>query len=110
VRVIAIAGLISMISSRPAGAQPAAPPPAEPPPAEPPPAEPPREAPGEVIVVTGLRLPRPVRDVPAAMLVLDRHELARSPHALADEIVRTLPSAGTFRRSSSLAAIRRRRG
>jgi iron complex outermembrane recepter protein len=59
---------------------------------------------GEIIVVTGLRLPRPVADVPAAMLVLDRHELDRSPHALADDLVRTLPSAGTFRRGSSLAA------
>lgn len=110
VRVIVSAGLISLISlisghpvmAQPAGSPPAAP--AEAPAPDPAPAAPPREAPGEVIVVTGLRLPRPVRDVPAAMLVLDRHELARSPHALADDLVRTLPSAGTFRRSSSLAA------
>lgn len=69
-----------------------------------PPPPPPPEAAGEVIVITGLRLPRPVRDVPAAMIVLDRRELERSPYALADDLVRTLPSAGTFRRSSSLAA------
>ncbi len=107
VRVIVSAGLISMISSHPVMAQPAGSPPAAPagaPAPDPAPADPPREAAGEVIVVTGLRLPRPVRDVPAAMLVLDRHELARSPHELADDLVRTLPSAGTFRRSSSLAA------
>ncbi|MGN6105725.1 MAG: TonB-dependent receptor [Kofleriaceae bacterium] len=64
----------------------------------------PSAAPGEVIVVTGLRLPRPVRDVPAAVTVLDRHEIDRSPHSLADDLLRSLPSAGTFRRSSSLIA------
>jgi iron complex outermembrane recepter protein len=64
----------------------------------------PRGVTGEVIVVTGLRLPRPVRDVPTAVTVIDRYELERSPLVLADEIVRTMPSVGTFRRSSSMVA------
>jgi iron complex outermembrane receptor protein len=66
--------------------------------------EPPREVEGETIVVTGLRLPRPVRDVPAAVTVIDRAEISRSPHRLADDLLRTLPSVGTFRRSSSAIA------
>jgi outer membrane receptor protein involved in Fe transport len=63
-----------------------------------------REVEGETIVVTGLRVPRPVLDVPAAVTVIDRAELERSPHRLVDDILRTLPSVGTFRRSSSLTA------
>jgi outer membrane receptor protein involved in Fe transport len=59
---------------------------------------------GEVIVVTGLRLPRPIEDVPAAVTVIDRAQIARSPHALTDELVREVPSVGTFRRSSSAIA------
>lgn len=68
------------------------------------PIEAPIEAPGEIIVVTGLRVPRPVRDVPAAVTVIERRELERSPLVLADDLVRILPSVGTFRRSSSLIA------
>lgn len=64
----------------------------------------PHEVPGETIVVTGLRLPRPVRDVPAAITVIGRSELERTPHRLADDVLRTLPSVGTFRRGSSLTA------
>ena len=64
----------------------------------------PREVTGETIVVTGLRLPRPVKDVPPAVTVIDRAELEHSPHHLTDDILRTLPSLGTFRRSSSLIA------
>jgi outer membrane receptor protein involved in Fe transport len=60
--------------------------------------------PGEVIVVTGLRQPRPVKDTPASVTVVERDEIARSPQTLADEILHTLPSVGTFRRSSSLIA------
>ena len=63
-----------------------------------------RDVPGETIVITGLRLPRPVRDVPATVTVIDRGELDRSPHHLIDDVLRTLPSLGTFRRSSSLVA------
>jgi outer membrane receptor protein involved in Fe transport len=61
-------------------------------------------APGETIVVTGLRLPRPVKDVPAAVTVVDRNEIVHSPQRLADDLLRTLPSVGTFRRSSSAIA------
>jgi outer membrane receptor protein involved in Fe transport len=58
----------------------------------------------EVIVVTGLRLPRSRDDVPAAVTVIDRAQVRRSPHALADELVREVPAVGTFRRSSSAIA------
>lgn len=80
--------------------------PAEPPADAPAPrsSERPREVEGETIVITGLRLPRPVRDVPPAVTVIGRHELERTPHRLADDILRTVPSVGTFRRSSSLTA------
>jgi len=60
--------------------------------------------PDEVIVVTGLRLPRPLHDVPAAVTVIDRDQVARSPHALTDDLIREAPSVGAFRRSSSLIA------
>ncbi|MBA3454235.1 MAG: TonB-dependent receptor [Deltaproteobacteria bacterium] len=62
------------------------------------------DVPGETIVITGLRLPRAVRDTPAAVTVIDQRELARSPLVLTDELLRMLPSVGTFRRSSSLVA------
>ena len=64
----------------------------------------PTEAPGETIVVTGLRLPRPVKDVPAAVTVVEREEIVHSPQRLTDDLLRTLPSVGTFRRSSSAIA------
>jgi iron complex outermembrane receptor protein len=51
--------------------------------------------------VTGLRLPRSRSDVPAAVTVIDRDQVRRSPHVLADELVREVPAVGTFRRSSS---------
>jgi len=54
--------------------------------------------------VTGLRLPRPLDDVPAATTVIDRDQIARAPQPLADDLVRAAPSAGTFRRSSSAIA------
>ncbi|HET7500361.1 MAG TPA: TonB-dependent receptor [Kofleriaceae bacterium] len=75
-------------------------------PAEAPPAEPPAPAtaPEEVIVVTGLRLPRPLEDVPAAVTVIDADQLRHAPQSLADEVVRLAPSVGTFRRSSSAIA------
>jgi iron complex outermembrane receptor protein len=77
--------------------------PSQPQPAPPAPAQDPPVA-GEVIVVTGLRLPRPLHDVPAAVTVIDREQLERSPSTLADEIVRSVPDVGTFRRSSSAIA------
>src|SRR5262249_13797431 len=75
---------------------------AEDPPAAPAPA--PEPVADEVIVVTGLRLPSPVRDVPAAVTVIDREQIEQSPHALADDLVREAPTVGTFRRSSSAIA------
>jgi outer membrane receptor protein involved in Fe transport len=59
---------------------------------------------GEVINVTGLRLPRPAADVPAATTVIDRDQIADSPDVLGDDLVRTSPNVGTFRRSSSAIA------
>jgi outer membrane receptor protein involved in Fe transport len=102
-----------LVTSADAAADDPVPPPAPPSPALPSPAassspaaasEPPVVVPDEVIVVTGLRLPRPVDDVPAAVTVIDRDQLRRSPHALADELVREVPDVGTFRRSSSAIA------
>ena len=54
--------------------------------------------------MTGLRLPRSLDDVPAAVTVIDREQLQRSPHTFADDLVRTVPDVGTFRRSSSAIA------
>src|SRR5256885_1352323 len=59
---------------------------------------------GEEIVVTATRSPRPVRDVAAAVLVVPRSELERSPAKTLDELLPLVPSLGLFRRSSSLAA------
>jgi outer membrane receptor protein involved in Fe transport len=64
----------------------------------------PAAAPDEVIVVTGLRLPRTLHDVPAAVTVIDRDQLRRAPEPLTDDLVRVVPSIGTFRRSSSAIA------
>jgi outer membrane receptor protein involved in Fe transport len=58
----------------------------------------------EEIVVTATRSPRPARDVPAAVTVLPRAEIERSPTKTTDELLRTVPSFGLFRRSSSVAA------
>ncbi len=55
-------------------------------------------------VVTGTRLPRPVRDVPATTVVIPRAEIERSPTLTQDALVRTLPSAATFRRTPSLVS------
>ncbi len=55
-------------------------------------------------VVTALRLPRPLADVPAATIVVPRQEIERSPAMTTDDLVRELPSVSTFRGSSSLAA------
>jgi outer membrane receptor protein involved in Fe transport len=59
---------------------------------------------GEEIVVTATRSPRPVRDVPAAVTVVPRAEIERSPAKATDELLIALPSFDMFRRSSSLAA------
>ena len=62
---------------------------------------PPRET---QTVVTATRLPRPLRDVPATTVVIPREEIERSPTLTQDALVRTLPSAATFRRTPSLVA------
>lgn len=55
-------------------------------------------------VVTGSRRPRPARDVPATTTVLPRPEIDRSPTLTQDSLVRTVPSAATFRRTPSLVS------
>src|SRR3954447_22366921 len=72
--------------------------------ADDPPPSPPGDVHGEVINVTGLRLPRPAADVPAATTVIDRAQVADSPDILGDDLVRSAPNVGTFRRSSSAIA------
>ena len=81
-----------------------APPATEAPAVSPSATEAPAVSPDEVIVVTGLRLPRPLQDVPAAVTVIDHDQLRRAPEPLADDLVRVVPSVGTFRRSSSAIA------
>jgi outer membrane receptor protein involved in Fe transport len=72
---------------------------------QPPPAAAPEATPlGEEIVVTATRSPRPVRDVPAAVTVVPRAEIERSPAKSSDELLMAVPSFDLFRRSSSLAA------
>lgn len=67
---------------------------------------PPEDKPSEVrgTVVTATRLARPVRDVPTTVIVLPRAELERSPTLTQDALLRTVPSAATFRRTSSLVS------
>jgi outer membrane receptor protein involved in Fe transport len=55
-------------------------------------------------VVTGLRLPTPLHDSPAAVTVIDRDQMAQAPQVAADDLVRMAPDVGTFRRSSSAIA------
>jgi outer membrane receptor protein involved in Fe transport len=88
-------------------ATPAAPPPttAEPAPAQAaPPGDKPAEPLGEELVVTATRSPRPLRDVPATVVVLPRAEIEQSPMKTSDELLGTVPSFDLFRRSSSLAS------
>jgi outer membrane receptor protein involved in Fe transport len=56
------------------------------------------------VVITATRLPRPLRDVPDTVIVLPREELDRSPAAELDGVLRSVPSAATFRRTSSLVS------
>ncbi|HEX3765716.1 MAG TPA: TonB-dependent receptor [Kofleriaceae bacterium] len=94
---VRLAALLLVVAAEPAWADDPAPEPAPQPPA-------PAAASEEVIVVTGLRLPRPLSDVPAATTVIDRDQIARAPEPLADDLVRAAPGVGTFRRSSSAIA------
>ncbi|MDX2093351.1 MAG: TonB-dependent receptor [Kofleriaceae bacterium] len=61
-------------------------------------------APDETIVVNGVRPARPLADVPATVRVVGRAEIEHSPARFVDDLLRTLPSVGTFRRSSSAIA------
>ena len=62
-----------------------------------------REA-AETIEITDLRVPRKPAAEPAAITVLERAELARSPALTTDDALRAVPSVAMFRRSSSLIA------
>ncbi|HEY6098245.1 MAG TPA: TonB-dependent receptor plug domain-containing protein, partial [Anaeromyxobacter sp.] len=92
----------------PRAEEPRVPPPDEAGPAAAPPAAGARAAeqatPGEEIVVTATRGPRSIRDVPAAVTVVERAEIERSPTKTLDELLRIDPSFTLFRRSSSVAA------
>src|SRR4051794_25188139 len=55
-------------------------------------------------VVTALRLPRPRSESTSTVTVLASPEIRRSPALTFDNLLRTLPSVATFRRSSSLVA------
>ena len=58
----------------------------------------------EGVVVTATRTPRPLRDVPAAVTVLPRAEIERSPGKTTDEVLRLVPSFALFRRTSSVVS------
>jgi len=58
----------------------------------------------ERIVVTATRLPMALADVPTIVTVLDRQDIQRSATKTLDELLRSAPSFGLFRRSSSVAA------
>jgi outer membrane receptor protein involved in Fe transport len=55
-------------------------------------------------VITATRFARPLRDVPSTVIVLPREEIDRSPALTVDALVRTVASAATFRRNTSLVA------
>lgn len=55
-------------------------------------------------IVTATRAPAALRDVVATVTVIPREEIVSSPTLTQDMLVRTAPSAATFRRSSSLVA------
>lgn len=59
---------------------------------------------GEDIVVTATRSPRPLRDLPADVTVVNREEIERSPGKTVDELLRSVPVFNSFRRSSSVGA------
>jgi iron complex outermembrane receptor protein len=63
-----------------------------------------KEEPGEEIVVTATRTRRSIGQVPVAVDVIPRSEIARSPTKTIDELLRVDPSFALFRRSSSIAA------
>src|SRR4051794_13967526 len=66
--------------------------------------EPAASSPANQTVVTAARTPRPLRDVPETVIILPRDELTHSPALQVDDVLRTVPSVGLFRRTSSAAA------
>jgi len=59
---------------------------------------------GEEIVVTPTRGPQKLRDVPAAVTVVNRAAIERSATKTVDELLQAVPSFDTFRRSSSIGS------
>lgn len=59
---------------------------------------------GEEVVVTATRVARPVDQVASTVTVIGREQIDVSPTKTADELLRSDPSFGLFRRSSSVAA------
>lgn len=57
-----------------------------------------------VTTVTGTRMPTPVTDVPAALTVVDRDAIRRSPAMTLDDLLRRQPGFRLFRDQSSLVA------
>ena len=68
------------------------------------PAGTPSPPPAYETTVTALRLSRPLADVPSTVTVMPREEIDRTPALAVDDLVRAIPSAGTFRRTPSLTA------
>lgn len=58
----------------------------------------------ETLVVTATRTPMAVGDLPVTVTVIGPEDIARSPTKTLDELLRSAPSFGLFRRSSSVAA------
>ena len=58
----------------------------------------------ETIEITDLRAPRLPSDDPAAVSVLERSDIERTPLVTTDDVIRLVPSVAMFRRSSSLTA------
>jgi outer membrane receptor protein involved in Fe transport len=64
----------------------------------------PADAPTTTVVVTATRLPRPLEDVPATVIVLPQAEIERNPSLTMDDVLRSIPSVEMFRRTPSLVA------
>lgn len=58
----------------------------------------------ETLTVTATRTPQPMENVPAAVLVVSRPDLERSPAVTLDDTLRQVPAFSLFRRTSSLVA------
>ena len=58
----------------------------------------------EAVTVTPTRTEQRLGDVPASVNVVDKEMIRRSPAAVADDVLRMVPTFSLFRRTSSLAA------